>query len=497
MFYKKDLPTKSQSSVKLSISNFSKGINTDKDQSVLDMNQSPLSYNFLYINGALKQGYGIGNVSLVDKTGTSYVVDSLYSDHEKFLKLWIYRSNPAYEGEATYANIFIMDDTYHIYRIIFDYTFIPLLPYTATDGLFTQVPLSAVSYRYNSKDYLVMSSLADGVYLVDPAATNIKVNNAPKITSMCVHYERIFATVQDNQNALWFCKEFDPTKWEIDGTGAGFIEMVDERGYLTKVISFLDYVYIFREYGIARLVGYADETEFVVSQIFSSSSKIYENTVCICGDVVLMLTGNGLYAFDGLNTKKINLGIDEMFEGQKNEDAVCCFYKGKYFLACKLNYPDEYMAEEGEYVNNSLLVYDTETGELSITRGIDIRDMAAIQETRNNKVVMIFRGDNELLLGELNDSGKFFNVNLKKFWSSPKTDLGYGNKLKLIKEVYLESDYPCELEVKCDNKIKKYSIKQGSNRIRINKRAKQLSLNIISTTGEARITPPKVYLGVV
>ena len=93
-----------------------------------------------------------------------------------------------------------------------------------------------------------MSSLADGVYLVDPAATNIKVNNAPKITSMCVHYERIFATVQDNQNALWFCKEFDPTKWEIDGTGAGFIEMVDERGYLTKVISFLDYVYIFREY---------------------------------------------------------------------------------------------------------------------------------------------------------------------------------------------------------------------------------------------------------
>lgn len=497
MFYRKNTPKKSQSNIKLNFTSFSKGINTDKDPSVLDINVSPLSYNFLYIDGALKQGYGIGNVYLKDEDDIVYEVDSLNVDHEKFLKLWIYRSNPAYEGEATYANIFIMDATHKIYRIIFDHSFMPLLPYNATNGLFTEVPLSAVSYRYNSKDYLVMSSLADGVYLVDPAAENIKVDNAPKITSMCVHYERIFATVQDNQNALWFCKEFDPTKWEIDGSGAGFIEMVDERGYLTKVISFLDYVYIFREYGIARLTGYADETEFVVSQIFSSSSKIYENTVCICGDVVLMLTGNGLYAFDGLNTKKVNLGIDEMLEGQTNENAVCCFYKGKYFLACRLNYPDEYMVEDGEYVNNSLLVYDTETGDLSITRGIDIKDMAAIQETRNNKIVMIFRGDNDLLLGELNNEGKFFDVELKKFWSSPKTDLGYGNKLKLIKEVYVESDYPCELKIITDKISKTYQLKAGQNRVRVNKKTNNITINIISNTALARITPPKVYLGVI
>ena len=88
---------------------------------------------------------------------------------------------------------------------------------------------------------------------------------------MCLHYERLFAVVGGERNRLAFSANLEPTDWTEDLSSGGFIEMQDERGGLNRVISYNDYIYVFRDFGVARVSAYGDQTDFSVSQLFISS----------------------------------------------------------------------------------------------------------------------------------------------------------------------------------------------------------------------------------
>lgn len=498
MFYKKGLKGKKQSLIKLNFSTFAKGVNVDDDASVINFNNSVLSYNFFYRNGALTQGYGFKELTLPEEYTTTMMPLNYFYENVELSNLWLFRCyNTTY---SQFQNKLIgyspTNDNLYWVKLNKDEAGVHWLVMT-NEGMFTQCP-NMVNYRYNDQDVLIISSPADGMYIWNTITEPTQVVGAPKITSMCIHYERLFATVDGEKNAVWFSKEFDPTQWSIDGTGAGFIQMVDERGALNKVISYLDYVYIFRDYGIARLAAYAEESQFDVTQLFVSSSKIYADTVTVCGDIVMMLTGNGLYAFDGINSKKIELKIDKLFEGVDNSKATACYFNGKYYLGCKLNFNDgETVLEEQNSVNNALVVFDVEDSSLSITRGVDISAILALQSETISKLVCCVRGTHATKFVEIDTSGEYFTGTMPKMWKSPKSDLNYPNKLKLIKELYIETDGNCSVEVVTDGTSKSFNLTAGQNRLRINKKAKTLSIKIEANTALARITPPKVFVGLV
>ncbi|HBP43817.1 MAG TPA: hypothetical protein DD621_04030, partial [Clostridiales bacterium] len=204
----------------------------------------------------------------------------------------------------------------------------------------TDIP-NIVNYNLNGVDSILICS-TQGMYFWDQTKnTATKVGNAPKIKSMCLHYERLFATVDSDRNEIWFSDDLDPTNWNVSIEEAGFIKFNDDRGVVNKVVSFNDYVYVFREYGISRITAYAQQSEFNVAQLFVSSGKIYGNSVCVCGDKILMLTANGIYAFDGYNTTKINLNIDNLLDNTQNINCQSCYCNGKYYLACNLNFHDD------------------------------------------------------------------------------------------------------------------------------------------------------------
>ena len=93
---------------------------------------------------------------------------------------------------------------------------------------------------------MIVTSPTDEMLVYNGVDEAYRVAQAPKISSMTVHYERLFATSTGESNQIWFSKELDPINWDINLESAGFIEMNDERGALLKVMSFLDYVYVFR-----------------------------------------------------------------------------------------------------------------------------------------------------------------------------------------------------------------------------------------------------------
>ena len=100
-------------------------------------------------------------------------------------------------------------------------------------------------------------------------------------------------------NTLWFSDDLDPTNWNISLDEAGFVEMADENGALLKVLSFFNYVYVFRSYGITRFYATGEQSRFSLMHLFVSSDRIIGDTVCVCGARILFLTQRGLFDFDG------------------------------------------------------------------------------------------------------------------------------------------------------------------------------------------------------
>ena len=181
-----------------------------------------------------------------------------------------------------------------------------------------------VLYNFNGKNVMIFSKSGGGICIFDGTKLTI-VPDAPEITSMCIHFERLFVTTPGYRNALWFSDDFDPTNWNVSLSEAGFIEMDDAGGDLIKVVSFGDYLYVFRTFGITRISAYTDQRQFVATNLFINSGRIFADSVIVCGDCILFMATNGLYRFDGVTTQKISTG----FEKRLAADYV--YVKGMYF----------------------------------------------------------------------------------------------------------------------------------------------------------------------
>ena len=323
---------------------------------------------------------------------------------------------------------------------------------------FTSIPVCA-RYRLNGEDVIIFSSETDNMLVWDGTNTPYEVLDAPHISSMQVHYERLFATVDGEKNSIWFSDDLDPTNWSLSLDEAGFIELIDERGALLKVVSFLDYIYIFREHGISRLSAFGDQTQFQVSNLFVSSGKIIPSSVCVCGDKILFLASDGLYKFDGVDTVKILSNIADGFIGCDNQKAISCFHESSYFLAC--NFQDK-----NKTISNTLLEIDSETYKLkNITTGVEIKDLLSISYGETSGVVAITKAsaENAFSLSFIVKNGKYFSNSLKKCWKSPTSDLGNSYEEKVLRRIFVQSDKPIKINVFADDKEYVYSFDSSSS----------------------------------
>lgn len=463
MIYKQELLLKNKSTLKLSLSTFKHGINTETDENSLPYKFAKVTYNYDFKRGALQTGKGFKVLTLPSSSSSTNRTPTVVGDYTELNKLWLF---PYYDSQTALRD--------HMLLLSYD-GFVKYVKIIGVNPIFANIDLSeelnftsvpsAVYYNIDGCDVMLVSSPTDGMFTFKPTYTSELVADAPKIVSICRHYERVFAIEDGKRNKLVFSANLDPTNWNVSTEEAGYIEIVDERGCLQKVVSFNDYVYIFKEYGISRLSAYGDQSEFSLSSMFVTSGKIYGNSVCPCGDRIMFLARDGIYSFDGYSATKLSLNIESMFED--NNDSCCsAYHNGKYYLGCKLKYDDDKIVgcesyTQG-YVNNTLLELDLKTGEINLTRGVDLKDMCSIEYETVNKLAVIFNNEHKKVLGEMDNSGKIFNTPLTKVWTSPYTNLGYPDKIKKIKKFTLLTKYDCKVTVKTDCESKTFEVK-GKN----------------------------------
>ena len=148
----------------------------------------------------------------------------------------------------------------------------------------------------------------------------------------------MFCTIAGEADKIWYSTTLNP---ELIGTTSNYTKNLilgDERGYARKILTFRENLYVFRDYGITRIINYG-YSNLDVKQVYLSDSKIFADTVKVCGDVVVFLTRDGLYSFDGVNVKKQILGIEYMID-KDNYYATAEGLQDKYYLAMKLKCDD-------------------------------------------------------------------------------------------------------------------------------------------------------------
>jgi len=445
MFYGKYLKSRSVKKVRLPFTDFSKGINAYVSENLLSQKYAVLAYNFSSESGALKNSKGIDELQLLNGN-TITPLDSA------ILKLYFYRR---YDPE-----LLCHDDKLLAYTQDKKLYYIDLAKeaqsFTLIGGTtFNKTPVG-INYRLNGDDVIILCSEEDSMTVWDGKNQPYIVESAPLISTMCVHYERLFATVDGEKSSVWFSDDLDPTNWDISLEEAGYIEIIGEKGSLQKVIKFLDYVYIFRSYGISRLTAYSEQTDFSVVTLFVSSGKIIPETVTVCGDRILFLAEDGLYCFDGYSVAKIMQNIYPLFKGCDNSNAQSGFYDGCYYLACKLNY-----GETDSLVNNTLLEYNINEKTVNLIKGVDISSITVILTESYSNIAFSLRGNNSCKVATLCDENSLFTVPLLKCWKTPTTDLDYPDRYKLFRELYINTQTDIRVLVSSDNICKMVYIKGG------------------------------------
>lgn len=441
------------SKISLSVDSFENGLNFVYDNDLTSLRYAKKLKNFSFIDGCLKNGLGVSSLDDILKNSENLTNDfSTVGNIIKTFHFYKYNKEKASREDKL---IFINQD-YDVYYIDFYDEIITLKSLRLVS--FTSIP-NAIHYRLNGEDVLIFSSETDNMIVWDGYNAPYEVLDAPKISSMALHYERLFTTVDGEKNAVWFSDDLDPTNWSVSLEEAGFIELIDERGALEKVISFCDYVYIFREYGISRLTAFGNQTQFSISNLFVSSGKIWTNSVCVCGDKILFLASDGLYKFDGVNTTKILSNINNGFS-QNNENCSACFYNGKYYLLANFKF------EQAE-PDQVILEIDVSTNKLTnIIADIQAKSLTTINSENFSGVIVTCysKGTDNFMPGIISTTTRIFEYPLLKHWSSPSTNLSNLSTIKILNNIEIDTLGPVMLSVNHDNKTTNFFI-DGSNNI--------------------------------
>lgn len=497
MIYKKEFLHKKEKQIELTISDFKNGINTEIAENIMPYKYATNSYNFNFENGALIEGLGFTELLTPESPDDPSLEHLPTLPAGKEIEcIWHFKHYNTYQNKRQDKLMLYTKD-----KLVYYATMFSILPtFLLVTGInFNERP-TALNYKLNGKDVVILTNETDDFVYWNGENLPQVVTTAPQLSSLCTHQDKLFATVGGERNLIRYSSNIDPTTWTTDLTDPNnpYIELNDMRGGVNKVISFLGAIFAFRDFGITKIKTYENSDEINVSHLFVSGNRIYKDTICVCGDRVLMLTKDGIYEFDGVSTKKVELKIDGLFGGIYNDNAVASYHEGKYYVACKLNYPDNNVigCESVSHINDTLIELNVKEQTFNIVRGIDVTSMTSIQVDSMSKMVFCFNSVYSTKLGQLTKNGKFFNDSTVKHWYSPISDLGYPAQKKLVKELSLLTKYDCNVTVFTEKDSVTFSVvgKNTTSKIKPNLKGELIGIKIESLEENAYISNAKIKI---
>ena len=463
----------------------------DVEENILSLDTAKLMYNCAVKNGAIVSSYGIDKATYQTKSGETY---QLRCYGLVPTKTWQYHRYDNKTGE--WDDRIVMTDDESIIEVYINRSV------QEGTSLHTSTVLTfgdAINYHYDDKDVLIIASSL-GIYILDDTDLTL-VENSPRVVSICKHYERIFGVSGATSPRVWFSAPMQPDNWEVSYDAGGYIDIDHTCGRPYKVVSFLDYVYVFCEYGVYRITAYSNQSEFSMRRILVSSGMIYPDTITVCADKIMFCSEEGVFVFDGVDAYKVMDSYDSL-RAKKASFGQGCYYDSKYVVTALLDYGEP--LSEGEPHDrynpnvNSIILYDMRTKEVEIVKGIKVDNLLCFKGRNGAKLYMFNRspiGIEDMNYCQLDDSGALYGTRLEKKWVSGLTDVGYPDKCKLLRSITLTPKSDTKMFVTLDGDRYRYDLKGGYTRkVPVNRRFDKMSIEFRCYESEMSITSPVIVI---
>ena len=453
MFYRNLLKTKKTKTQEFEFDLFSLGGKYKDDENSLKTGEATKLYNFITKDGCLKSGYGFKKLAMPESSDFEDLEKEIAIRGNEVKSIWKLKWYNSSEDSDRYYLFYFNDENKVCYDNMFEKRFATLI--INTD--FSEVPY-ACNYRPNGEDTLLLSG-DNGKMMVIANGSSQTIENMPQIISCCSHYGKLFAITKGARGRLIYNEDNDILSWSDEKTKN--LDFSDERGDLNKIISFDDYIYLFRDFGITKVSVYSSSEEFAISHMYQADNYIYPNSIAESGDYIYFLQTDGIKMFNGSSVKAIHLDFEGLIENIDNRHCFATCFNGKYYLACRGDFKDnqEVGCENGEYINNLLIIYDIASEHVDITRGVDIKQLLALINPYKSKLVACFNNDNKDCIGELVENGKNFESVSKGHYESGTFDFGVKGKIKKIKSFTIRSEFGASVSIESEIEKKSFPIK--------------------------------------
>lgn len=484
MFDKKLLKTKKVSEKEFEFDVFKNQQNRDDDPTLIAQGVARQSYNLISEDGSLQSGYGFSSLTMPANETDLEVEEPFIVRGDEISYIWKMKWYDASTDSNRHYLFFYNNQN----EVCFDNIFGSRIetPFVIQTEFSSQPFIT--NYRSDSEDTILLSA-KNGFLMQILAGADVKTGKSEAIISCCNHYGKLFAITASARGKLVYSTD-DIFSWKDNGTKD--LDFSDERGDLNKIISFNDYVYLFRDFGITKLSEYGDENEFSISHVYRASSFIRPSTIVEIGDSVYFVEGEKLKKFNGVSVKEVPISAMNLLEGQDNRYATSEVFDGKYFLACKAKFDDEktVACEEEPFKNNALLVYDIQKEHLDIVRGVDIRQLLALSNGLKSKLIACFYNQHKGKIGQLTKDGNMFDLSLANLWKSGQLDFGKLGARKTIKSFHITSKNDCKIRFVSDEGEKMCSVKGGGKLqdVIVNLSGKSFEIEIFSEREIGKIT---------
>lgn len=478
--------------ISLEIKDFTKGLNTFTHENILQSDVGVNCYNFSYSNGALTSGVGFKYLeidyskAIDDKTPLPFPSDL------NFKKAWQFKHwDTANLMRRDKLMVWASDNNIY-YVPLFSTN--PMLNETLMQ--FSEEP-EQLNYKLNGEDFNICVSTSDAMQIWDGANNPYTYTTGPDIRSFCALNGKFYATFGGDRNVIRYTSNEDLTTWYVALEGDDKeIVLKDNLGRINKVVSHLNYVYAFRDFGITKISRSANSVN--TSNLFCTGNVIYDKTIAICGNEIYFLSRDGIYNFDGSNVKKLDLRIDGLLDGLDNKNAVACFHNGYYYVALKMNFKDDKVlgCESGEFKNNTLLKISTSGECAQIVRGVDICSLSSIQFDRIEKVVVCFNSVYNQSIAQITNDGLLFGNPMERKWVSPLSDLGYSETIKCVKDLCLDCESECSVKIFSESEEKTINVNPQNKvmKYRVNIKGKKIGVEILANSNNANVSNLKLNI---
>ncbi len=341
MFYKKTLQVKKGVEKEFEFDMFAINQNLEDDQTQLKVGAPRKVYNFISADGTLKNGYGFNQLSMPESEDDIENETILSIRGNEVKNIWKHKSYDRAEDKNNYNIFYFNNDG----NVCFNSLFQPRPTVNFKPTNFVDTPFVCY-YRKDWQDAMLLSGDVKGendniekqVMLLTENHSYV-CENAPKIISCCSHYGKLFAITASARGTLIYNEDNDVLAWSDEKTKD--LDFSDPRGDLNRIISFNDYIYLFRDFGITRISEYGKDGLFEICHIYQSDSFIYPNTIAETGDNVYFLEGGKLKVFNGSSIKNVELDGLSVLQGCDNRYAYGECFEGKYYLACRGKFDDD------------------------------------------------------------------------------------------------------------------------------------------------------------